>query len=140
MLVLKVFCFVSASLAARQLDCGVLQVGVPKNGCMHTFGAAPTEEKEDDADNDSDRQDEVETFTNGVLPKIAACMRWGCADGMGVELANVEISGHCMQTLFSFLHPGKLCIAMLQGILFMHYSCYMNLLCLRLALWFALTS
>ena len=57
------------SLAARWLDYGVLQVGVPRNGSMHISGAAPTEVKENDEDNDADRQDEVETFTNGVAIK-----------------------------------------------------------------------
>ena len=49
------FCFGSASLAARWLDYRVLQVGVPRNGSMHISGAAPTEVKENDEDNDADR-------------------------------------------------------------------------------------
>ena len=46
-----------------------MQVGVPRNGCMHISGAAPTEEREDDEDNNTDRQDKVETFTNGAAVK-----------------------------------------------------------------------
>ena len=46
-----------------------MQVGVPRKGCMHISGVAPTEEKEDDEDNDAGRQDEVETITNGVAAK-----------------------------------------------------------------------
>ena len=57
---------------------------------------------------------------------------------MEIELASVEIRGHCKQTLFSFFHPEKLCKAMLQEILFIQCSSCMNLLCLRPALWFAL--
>ena len=70
-----------------------------------------------------------------LLSKTAASTRWGCADGMEIELSSVEISG---QTLFSFFHPEKLCTAMLQGILFIQCSCCMNLFCLRPVLWFAL--
>ena len=39
---------------------------------MHISGAASTEEKEDDEDNDVGRQDEVETFTNGVAVKVSS--------------------------------------------------------------------
>ena len=46
-----------------------MQVGVPRKGCMHISGVAPIEEKKDDGDNDAGRQDEVETFTNGVAAK-----------------------------------------------------------------------
>ena len=36
---------------------------------MHISEVTPTEEKEGDEDNDAGRQDEVETFTNGVAAK-----------------------------------------------------------------------
>ena len=65
----KVFFSGLPVLFARWLDYGVSQVGVPRNGSMHISGAAPTEVKEDDEDNDADKQDEVETFTNVVAIK-----------------------------------------------------------------------
>ena len=42
---------------------------MPRNGCMHISGTPRTEEKKDDEDNDAGRQDEVETFIDGVALK-----------------------------------------------------------------------
>ena len=102
MLVSKPICFGSVKLAARWLNCGILQIGVPRNSYMHISGAAPIEEKEDDENNDAGRQDEVEIFTYGVAVKNNSFNEVGLCRWIGIELASVEISGHCGQTLFSF--------------------------------------
>ena len=50
---------------------------------MHISGAAPTEEREDDEDNNTDRQDKVETFTNGVAVKNSSLNEVGLGEWYG---------------------------------------------------------